>query len=69
MTHDADADDDDQYMAMLANSPKFLAMLQSDSDSIAAGRGIPAKEFWRQVRERANQRAERSKECDDDAVD
>jgi prevent-host-death family protein len=42
-------DDDELERLVLAHSPRFQALLERSRQSLAAGRGIPHDEFWRQV--------------------
>jgi prevent-host-death family protein len=42
-------DDDDVESLVLARSPRLQRLLKKSRASIAAGRGLSAKEFWRAV--------------------
>jgi prevent-host-death family protein len=52
----APADEEDLETLVLSRSPRFLAILERSRKSIAEGKGIPAKEFWKIVKERTKQR-------------
>jgi prevent-host-death family protein len=44
-------DDDDLERVLLAQSPRFQAILEAGKKQIRDGLGIPEDEFWRQVEE------------------
>ena len=52
----APADDDDLERIMLARSPRFQALLKKSRKSIARGKGLPEKDFWRAVQQRSKGR-------------
>ena len=45
-------DDDDVESLVLARSPRLQKLLKKSRTSIAAGRGLSAKEFWKTVSKR-----------------
>ena len=45
-------DDDDVESLVLARSPRLQRLLKKSRSSIAAGRGLSAKEFWGSVSKR-----------------
>ena len=52
----APVDDDDLERILLARSPRFQALLDRSRQSIAAGKGLSSKEFWKAVRKRTGNR-------------
>ena len=48
----APADDADLENLVLARSPRFQTLLARSRESIAAGKGLSAKDFWKAVAER-----------------
>src|SRR5947209_13865654 len=42
-------DDEELERLVLANSPRFQALLEAARQRLEAGRGIPHEEFWRDV--------------------
>src|SRR5262245_26067467 len=55
----APSDDEELERLIIAHSPKFQAIVQKSEASIAAGKGIPHKDFWKAAK--ARQQAKRSK--------
>jgi prevent-host-death family protein len=51
------ANDEELEELTLYSSPKFLAMLRRAQEDMDAGRVMPAKEFWKKVKERSKSRA------------
>jgi prevent-host-death family protein len=49
-------DDDDLERLMLGRSPRFQALLDRSRQSLKEGRGLSAKDFWKAVRKRAQER-------------
>jgi antitoxin (DNA-binding transcriptional repressor) of toxin-antitoxin stability system len=49
-------DDDDLERLVLGRSPSFQALLDRSRESIKAGKGLSAKDFWDAVRKRARER-------------
>jgi prevent-host-death family protein len=49
-------DDDDLERLLLERSPRFQAMLDRSRQSIKDGGGLSEKDFWKAVRERAQDR-------------
>jgi prevent-host-death family protein len=45
-------DDDDLESLILARSPRFQALLQKSRESLATGKGLPRKDFWKAVAQR-----------------
>ncbi len=52
-------DDEDLERLVLARSPRFRAILARSRESIKAGRGLSAGQFWKAVRQRGRQRTAR----------
>jgi prevent-host-death family protein len=52
------ADDDDVESLVLARSPRLQKLLKKSRASIAAGRGLSAKEFWSTVSKRRRRGAQ-----------
>jgi prevent-host-death family protein len=49
-------DDDDLERLLLGRSPRFQAMLNRSRQSIENGEGLSEKDFWKAVRQRAQER-------------
>ena len=48
----APVDDDDLENLILARSPRFQGLLDKSRQSLAAGKGLSRKDFWKAVAER-----------------
>ena len=57
----APVDDDDLEHLLLSRSPRFGALLKRSRESIASGRGLSHKEFWKRVRAKSRPRTEPKK--------
>jgi prevent-host-death family protein len=53
-------DDEDLERLMLARSLRFRAMLDRSRQSLEEGKGLSEKEFWKAVRERAQERRKKA---------
>jgi len=49
-------DDDDLERLVLARSPRFQALLNRSRQSIKEGKGLSETAFWKEVRQRSQQR-------------
>jgi prevent-host-death family protein len=52
----APTDADDLEQLVFSRSNKLLAIIEQSRQSIREGKGIPASEFWKQVRRRSKTR-------------
>ena len=58
----APQDDDDLERILLGRSARFQALLGRSRQSIATGKGLSPKAFWKAVRQRARKRTQRSED-------
>jgi prevent-host-death family protein len=57
----APVNDDDVERLLLSRSPRFQALLNRSRQSIAEGKGMTSKEFWKAARERASKKASKAR--------